>query len=101
VSASLDELGARKALLVSRLRLERMQVALAAGELRDAVRPAGLIGSAVAKPAAAVAVLESIAPLFGLQRLSRWIRVGLIGIALFRVARNWRKGTRQGAPSAE
>jgi len=91
MSARLDALAARKALLLSRLRLERMQVALSAGELRDAVRPAGLIGSAVAKPAAAVALLESIAPLFGLRRLARWIRVGLIGVALFRVARNWRK----------
>lgn len=91
MSARLDELAARKALLLSRLRLERMQVALSAGELRDAVRPAGLIGSAVAKPAAAVALLETIAPLFGLRRLARWIRVGLIGVAMLRVARNWRK----------
>jgi hypothetical protein len=94
MSADLDELAARKALLLSRLRLERMQVALCAGELRDAVRPAGLIGSAVAKPAAAVALLETIAPLFGLQRAARWIRVGLIGVALFRVAQNWRKNPR-------
>ena len=91
MSARLEELASRKALLVSRLRLERMQVALYAGELRDSLRPAGLIGSAVAKPAAAVAVLETIAPLFGLQRIARWIRVGMIGLVLFRIARNWRR----------
>ena len=40
MSARLDDLTARKALLLSRLRLERMQVALYAGELRDAIREA-------------------------------------------------------------
>ncbi|HXX86779.1 MAG TPA: hypothetical protein VEN29_22710 [Casimicrobiaceae bacterium] len=91
MSAHLEELAARKALLLSRLRLERMQVALYAGELRESLRPAGLIGGAVAKPAAAVALLETIAPLFGLQRLARWIRVGVVGFVLLRIARNWRR----------
>ena len=76
MSARLDELAARKALLLARLRLERLQVSLYAGQLRDAVRPAGLIGGAIAKPAAAVALVEAIAPLFGLQRLARWVRLG-------------------------
>lgn len=94
MSAHLEELAARKALLLSRLRLERMQIALYAGELRDSLRPAGLIGGAVAKPAAAVALLETVAPLFGLRRLARWIRAGLIGLALVRVAQNWRADRR-------
>ena len=91
MSAHLEELAARKALLVSRSRLERMQIALYAGELRDSLRPAGFIGGAIAKPAAAVALLETVAPLFGLQRLARWIRVGLVGLVLFRIARHWRR----------
>ena len=90
MSARLDELSARKGLLLSRLRLQRVELALHAGELRDALRPAGLIGGAIAKPAAAVAVFETIAPLFGWQRLARWVRVGLIGLAVVRVARRWR-----------
>jgi len=94
MSAHLEELAARKALLLSRSRLERMQIALYAGELRDSLRPAGVIGGAVAKPAAAVALLETVAPLFGLRRLARWIRVGLIGLALLRVAQNWRADRR-------
>jgi len=94
MSAHLEELAARKALLVSRSRLERMQIALYAGELRDSLRPAGMIGGAVAKPAAAVALLETVAPLFGLRRVARWIRVGLIGLALLRVAQNWRANRR-------
>jgi len=94
MSAHLEELAVRKALLLSRSRLERMQIALYAGELRDSLRPAGMIGGAVAKPAAAVALLETVAPLFGLRRLARWIRVGLIGLALLRVAQNWRADRR-------
>ena len=93
MSAHLEELAARKALLVSRSRLERMQIALYAGELRDSLRPAGLIGGAVAKPAAAVALLGTVAPLFG-RRLARWIRVGLIGLTLVRIAQNWRANRR-------
>ena len=90
MSAKLDELAARKALLVARLRLERLQVALYAGDLRDAVRPAGLIGSAVAKPAAAVALVEAIAPLFGLRKFAYWVRLGSIAFALFGIARKWK-----------
>jgi hypothetical protein len=95
MSARLDELAAHKALLLSRLRLERMQVALYAGELRGAIRPAGLIGSAIAKPAAAVALFETVAPLIGLRRVARWVRVGLVGFALLRIVRHWRSESRQ------
>ena len=68
MSAKLDELAAQEALLVAascRLR------AHAGSALRRRIarcgRPAGLIGGAVAKPAAAVALVEAIAPLFGLR----------------------------------
>jgi hypothetical protein len=90
MSQKLDELAARKALLVARLRLERLQVALYAGELRDAVRPAGLIGGAIAKLAAAVAMVEAIAPLFGLRKLAYWVRLGSIAFALLGIARKWK-----------
>jgi hypothetical protein len=94
MSARLDELAARKALLLARLRLERLQVSLYAGQLRDAVRPAGLIGGAIAKPAATVALVEAIAPLFGLQRLARWVRFGSIAFAVLGIARKWRRTDR-------
>lgn len=90
MSRHLDELAARKALLVAQLKLERMQVSLYAGQLRDAVRPAGLIGGAIAKPAAAVAMVEAIAPLFGWQRLAYWVRLGSIAFAVFGIARRWK-----------
>ena len=94
MSASLEELAARKALLIARMRLERLQVSLYAGQLRDAVRPAGLIGGAIAKPAAAVALVEAIAPLFGWQRLAYWVRLGSIAFAVFGIARKWRNTDR-------
>jgi len=96
MSAKLDELAAKKALLVARLRLERMQVSLYASELRDAVRPAGLIGGAIAKPAAAVAMVEAIAPLFGLRKFAYWVRLGSIAFALFGIARKWKGGEQKG-----
>jgi hypothetical protein len=54
VSARLEELAARKELLLSRMRLERMQLALNADGMRESMRLASLVGSAIAKPAAAV-----------------------------------------------
>jgi hypothetical protein len=84
-------LAERKELVLAQLKLERMQVALYAGEIREAVRPAGLIGGAVAKPAAAVAMIEAIAPLFGLQRIARWVRLGSIAFAIIGIARHWRR----------
>ena len=94
MSAKLDELAARKALVIARLRIERMQVVLYAGELRDAVRPAGLIGSAIARPAAIIALASAGARLFGLRRLGHWARIGSIGFAVFRVLRQWRNTRR-------
>jgi hypothetical protein len=91
MSAKLDELVARKALVVSRLRIERMQVALYAGELRDAVRPASLIGSAIVSPSAPAAAGLAIALLFGWKRLAYWMRVASIGFAVFGIARKWRR----------
>ena len=90
----LDALAERKELLLSQVKLERMQVSLYAGQLRDAVRPASLIGGAVAKPAAMVALVEAIAPLFGWKRLAYWVRLGSIAFAALGIARKWRRGER-------
>ena len=79
---------------MSQLKLERMQVSLYAGQLREDVRPESLIGGAVAKPAAAVALVEAIAPLFGWKRLAHWVRLGSIAFAALGIARKWRRGQR-------
>lgn len=91
MSMRVDELAARKSLLIARLRLQRMEFALHAGDVRSALRPAGLIGGAVAQPAAVVALVETIAPVFGLQRYARWVRLALIAFTVTRIARKWRE----------
>jgi hypothetical protein len=93
----LRNLAARKQVLIAELQLQRMQLALHAGDLRQALRPAGLIGSAVARPAAAVALVDSIAPLLGLHRLARLVRLGAIAVAAYRIARALRTQDRGSA----
>jgi hypothetical protein len=90
MSTRLDALAARKALLIAQMRLQRMELAIHMGDVREAIRPAGMIGGAIAKPAATIALVEAIAPLFGLQRFAQFFRVASIGFAIFRIARNWR-----------
>lgn len=89
MSKGLDELAAQKAMVITKLRLQRMELALHADDVRNAIRPAGMIGGAVAQPAAVVALVETIAPIFGLQRYARWVRAASIAIAVARIARNW------------
>lgn len=84
---SLPKLAVRKQVLIAELQLQRMQLALHAGDVREALRPAGLIGRAVARPAAAIALVDSIAPLLGLHRLARLVRLGAIAVAAYRIAR--------------
>ena len=90
MSKSLSELSAQKALLITKLRLQRMELAVHADDVRNAIRPAGMIGGAVVQPAAVVALVETIAPIFGLQRYARWVRAASIAFAVARIARNWR-----------
>jgi hypothetical protein len=85
-----DTLAARKALLIARARLQRMEIALHAGAAREALRPASLLASAIAKPAALIAVFEVVAPVLGLKRYARLARLASIGLAVSRVVRTRR-----------
>jgi hypothetical protein len=87
MSDRMDTLAARKALLIARLRLQRMELALHAGAARETLRPASLVASAIAKPAALVAVFEVVSPLLGLKRYARWARVASIAFAVSRIVR--------------
>ncbi len=84
MSARMDTLAARKALLIARLRLQRMELALHAGAARETLRPASLMASAIAKPAALVAIFEVVAPLLGLKRYARWARFASVAFAVSR-----------------
>lgn len=90
MSRSLERVAARKQLLLAQSQLQRMQLALYVDDARDALRPAGVIGSAVVRPAAFIAFVDPIARLFGWRRLARIVRLGAIAITVFRVARAWR-----------
>lgn len=91
---SLQRAAARKQVLVAQAQLQRMQLALYAEDARNAVRPAGLIGSGMARPAALIALVDTIARLFGWQRFAAIVRLGALGIAVFRIARAWRGSAR-------
>ena len=90
MSARIDTLAARKALLIARLRLQRMELALHAGAAREALRPASLVASAIAKPAALVAIFEIVAPLLGLKRYARWARFASVAFVVSRIVRTRR-----------
>jgi hypothetical protein len=94
MSRTLEALAARKQLLVAQSELLRMQLALYAGDARDALRPAGVVGGAIARPAAAIAMIDTVARLFRLHRLSRLVRIAGLALMAFRFARAWRGSQR-------
>jgi hypothetical protein len=94
MSRTLAELAARKQLLVAQSELQRMQLALYAGDARDALRPAGVVGGAIARPAAAIAMIDTVARLFRLHRVSRLVRIAGLAFMILRFARAWRGSTR-------
>jgi hypothetical protein len=96
MSRSLQQLAARKQILLAQSQLQRMQLALYAGDAREALRPAGLMGGAIARPAAAIALVGTVSRLFGWHRLARVVRLGAIALVVFRFVRVWR--TRERAP---
>ena len=97
MNRELHRLAARKQVLLAELQLQRMQITLYASDARDALRPAGLIGGAVARPAAAMALVDTIARLLGWHRVARIVRLGAIALTAFRIANLWR--VRQREPS--
>jgi hypothetical protein len=97
MTAHLRVLAQRKELLLARLQLQRMETTLRAAELREAFRPTSLIGGAIAQPAALVALVDTVASLFGLRRFARLARLIAVGLMVARIVRNWR-GSPRAAP---
>jgi hypothetical protein len=97
---SIAKLEARKQMLIAELNLQRMQLSLHAGDARAALRPAGMLGGAIARPAATMALVDAVAPLFGWYRLARIVRLGALALAVFRIARVWRSRTPRSPPPA-
>jgi len=99
MSESLARLAARRQILIAELQLQRMQIALHIGDARAALRPAGLLGGALARPAATIALVNTIASLFGWYRLANVVRLAALALAAFRIARVWRSRTPAAPPS--
>jgi hypothetical protein len=99
MSREMRRLAARKQVLLAELQLQRMQMSLYASDAREALRPAGLIGGAVARPAAAMALVDTVARLLGWHRLARVVRLGAIALAVYRIARVWRPRERAASTS--
>lgn len=88
----------RKALLVSRSELERLQIALLVHELRVRIMPPRMERDGGGKgrragPFAAALVGVGL-PLLGRKRLSSWLRTASHAMTAWRVARQWRSGRR-------
>jgi hypothetical protein len=87
-----ERIAQRKALLVSRSELERLQIALTVHELREQVTPDRRVaddgGSRPARIAAAVVALG--VPLLGRRQLGRVLRGASLAMTAARVLRNWR-----------
>ncbi len=87
-----DRTAQRKALLVSRSELERLQIALTLHELRERVVPDRAAGDdGASRPARIAAAIVAIGvPLLGRRQLGRVLRGASIAMTAARVVRNWR-----------
>ncbi len=91
---SIDDLAARKALLIRQAELERMQLSLAWHDARAIVAPPQDPSRAARFRPIALYAIGFAAPLFGLGWLSRLARGLSIGLAVMRIVRVWRTPSR-------
>ncbi|MCA3181252.1 MAG: hypothetical protein O9345_03220 [Burkholderiaceae bacterium] len=93
MSAERERLEQRKALLVARSELERMQLALTVHRLRERVAPDARKGAedGASRPARIAAAIVAVGvPLLGRRQLGRLLRGASIAMTAARVVRNWR-----------
>ena len=80
----------RKALLATRVELDRQRVMLSVLEVKSVVSPSTVSDRAeMIRPFASM-LLSFLAPFAGARRLSRWLRYASFGMTALRIARNWR-----------
>lgn len=88
-AARLAAIAERKALFATRAELDRTRVVFALHGIRAIVAPTPSVESlARARPAAAMLV-GLVGPLVGTPRLARWLRIGSLALAAYRIARSW------------
>ena len=86
------DVDARKSLLVARSELQRVRMALAVHDIRNAVSPRRGFASADDSRLRATTLLKYAIPLMGVRRMSRIVRYATIALTVLRVVRAWRRG---------
>ena len=87
-----DRVAQRKALLVSRSELERLQIALTVHQLREHVVPERRVADdGASRPARIAAAIVAVGvPLLGRRQLGRVLRGMSLAMTAARVVRRWR-----------
>lgn len=80
----------RKALLVSRVELDRLRLAAAARDVQSVILPRRGDASAGRRNSAAM-LIGIAAPALGLPRLARWLRAATLTLTIYRIVRQWRR----------
>ncbi|MHB8493879.1 MAG: hypothetical protein ACYC9Z_06115 [Casimicrobiaceae bacterium] len=90
--STLDDLATRKALLVARTDLERIDLALAVRDLADAFEPHPEAGRLGRMHPMVARVIRLAIPLFGASRLGLLARALSVGLVAFRLIAGLRGG---------
>lgn len=86
----LDDLEAKKQLLIAQAEFDRLKLAIAVHDVRRIVRPAFESSSRPATHTMASRVLGFVLPLFGASRLGRVVRGLSIALSVYRLLRGGR-----------
>jgi hypothetical protein len=90
-SPRLAAIAERKALLGTRAELDRTRMTIAIHDIRAIVRPApSAERSAAMRPRAAM-IVAFLAPVLGLGRFARLVRVASYAMTAYRIVRDWRR----------
>jgi hypothetical protein len=81
----------RKALLSSRAELDRVRVTLAVRDLQAIVAPRPGGAARERGRGTASLLVGFAAPVIGMPRLARWLRVATITLTAYRIIRHWRR----------
>lgn len=88
---SLDDLAARKQLLIAQAEFDRLKVALAVHDVRRIIRPSVDRGRHAAATSAASRVLGFALPVLGASHAGRIVRALSIALSVYRFLRGMRR----------
>lgn len=86
MSTNPRSLAQRKALLLTQAEIDRTRLALAAGEVRQALQPARMAGPGGGSRLVAAGLVGLALPILGVQRSLRAVRLLSFAMTIYRVA---------------